>query len=149
MYVSEHNPTLSLAVWVFDNATPEEWAKHFDDLADLATWSGKNQLRAAALMIPKTFEVPGPELRTRLTELTSRPGYDPYVAFVAPNKALQTVLTLFSWFQKKPQYETKFVSSVEDGILWLEEKRGTKLTALRLMSEDALRRASGGTKAAG
>lgn len=59
------------------------------------------------------------------------------------------MLTLFSWFQKKPQYETKFVSSVEDGILWLEEKRGTKLTALRLMSEDALRRASGGTKAAG
>lgn len=142
MYDFEHDPTNALAVWIFGSATPSEWEAHFGHLRELATWSGKTGRRAAALLINKTFDMPSAELRAKLTEHTVLPGYDPYVAFVAPNKTMMTVLTLFSWFQKKPRYETQFVSSSDAGILWLEERRGERLPELRDMAARVMHRAN-------
>jgi hypothetical protein len=149
MYISESDPTRSLAVWVFGSATVPEWEHHFEELRDLATWSEKVGRRTAALLINRTFEMPSAELRAKLTELTALPGYDPYVAFVAANRTMMTVLTLFSWFQKRPRYEIQFVSSVDAGLAWLEQKRGEKLPALRTLAKTAQRRAaeSGGRAA--
>lgn len=144
MYIYDHNPNLSLAAWYFDKMTQADWLLHFKHLEDISTWSAKTGIRPAALMIPKGFDMPPTDLRTRLTELTSKPGYDPYVAFVAPNKAVQTVLTLFSWFQRKPQYETTFVASPAAGLEWLEQKRGSKLPVLQTMLDEVLRK-SGST----
>jgi hypothetical protein len=140
MYISDHDPQRSLAVWVFDSATPAEWEVHFQHLRELTTWSTRTGQRAAVLFINKSFDMPSTELRAQLTDLTGRPGYDPYVAFVTPNKTMMTVLTLFSWFQKKPRYETRFVSNVEAGLAWLEEKRGGPLNALREMVRQAQHR---------
>lgn len=142
MYISDHDPQRALAVWIFDSATPAEWELHFEHLRSLATWSTRTGTRAAVLFINRSFDMPSTELRAQLTELTARPGYDPYVAFVAPNKTMMTVLTLFSWFQKKPRYETRFVSTVEAGLAWLEEKRGGPLPALREMAVKAQHRTS-------
>jgi|GEM_PF-5475856 len=150
MYISESDPTRSLAVWVFGSATAPEWEHHFEELREVATWSEKTGCRAAALLINKTFDMPAAELRAKLTEHTALPGYDPYVAFVAANRTMMTVLTLFSWFQKRPRYEIQFVSSVEAGIVWLEHKRGEKLPVLRALAKTAERRAAeGGGRAAG
>ncbi|MBX5480737.1 MAG: hypothetical protein IRZ16_02640 [Myxococcaceae bacterium] len=141
MYFYDHNQPMGLAVWLFDKMTDADWDLHFKHLEDMATWSEKSGVRPAVLLIPKGFDMPPTERRTRLTELTNQPGYDPYVAFVAPNKAIQTVLTLFSWFQKKPKYDTSFVASAADGIAWLEKMRGAKLPMLQVMLNDVYKRA--------
>jgi len=130
MYAFENDPVRSLAVWCFDKATNADWDTHFAHLRDLATWSGKTGLRPAALLIPGGFDVPDTEHRTELTQLTALPGYDPFVAFVAPNKAVKTVLQLFALFQRNPKYEMRYVASVAEGIAWLEGKRGAALPEL-------------------
>jgi len=142
MYLSEHDPVESLAVWYFSACNRAEWEQHFAHLRDLAQWSARTGKRAAVILIPAGFEVPDTDMRIKLTELTQAPGYDPQIAFVAPNKAAQAVLTMFSWFQRQPRYETKYVSNVDDGITWLEGRRGAPLPKLAEMAERVLERAN-------
>ena len=141
MYVHAHDPVRGLAVWYFRRPTIAEWTEHFGHLEEVASWSRRIGKRAACVMIPASFDLPDAKRRAELAKYTELPGYDPYVAFVAPNAAVQGALTVMSWLQKKPQYETKFVTSVEAARAWLEEQRGERLEALGRMTDDVLRRA--------
>ncbi|HWL87303.1 MAG TPA: hypothetical protein VNO21_15975 [Polyangiaceae bacterium] len=131
MYIYRHDTREAIAVWVFDRTTIEEWELHFEHLRDLATWSGQTGKRAAALLLATNFERPDPKRRAELARCTEAPGYDPYVAFIAPNAALRAVLTMFRWVQKTPKYELDFFATSRDGATWLEDKRGERLHRLR------------------
>lgn len=142
MYLHAHDPVRGLAVWYFHKMVPSDWDEHFAHLSEIATWSRRIGKRAACVMIPASFELPDAKRRAELARCTGLPGYDPYVAFVAPNAAVQGALTVMAWLQKKPQYETKFVSSVDAARVWLEERRGERLDALGQMLDDVYRRAN-------
>ncbi|UJR79131.1 hypothetical protein [Sandaracinus amylolyticus] len=141
MYVHAHDPVRGLAVWYFGEMSDEDWAQHFAHLDELATWSRTIGKRAACVVILGRFELPDAKRRAALAERTEQPGYDPYVAFVAPNAAALGALTVMRWLQKKPQYESGFVSSPDEARAWLEQRRGERLAALGRMLDDVLARA--------
>jgi hypothetical protein len=47
-----------------------------------------------------------------------------------------------SWMQKRPRYDTRFVTSVEAGLQYLEETRKMRLPILRGMADELLARAT-------
>jgi len=131
MYIHRHDVPEAVAVWLFDRPTVEEWELHFEHLRELATWSDRTGKRACAMILNHHFERPDAVRRAELAKCTEAPGYDPFVAFVAPNAAMRAVLTMFTWVQKTPKYELDFVATSRDGVTWLEEKRGARLEKLR------------------
>ncbi|AKF08270.1 hypothetical protein [Sandaracinus amylolyticus] len=141
MYVHAHDPVRGLAVWYFRDATDEDWAQHFAHLDEIATWSRTTGKRAACVLVVGRFDVPDAKRRAELAWHTEQPGYDPYVAFIAPNAAVRGALTVMSWLQKKPRFESGFVSSPEEAQAWLEERRGEPLPALGRMIDGVLARA--------
>ena len=141
MYYFEHDPNQSLAIWYFHKPVAADWTLHFEHLRALTRYSATTGKRCAALMITRSFDMPDADQRTTLTQITGSPGYDPLVAFVAPNTMLKTLLNLFSWFQKKPAYTMEFVDSISSGLAWLEAQRGTPLPRLREMASLVLKRA--------
>ena len=136
MYVHRHDANDALAIWVFQNSTPEEWDEHFAHLRDVATWSNKTGRRGATMLVARDFSRPDSKRRAELARLTEAMGYDPYVAFVSPSAALRTVLTMFGWVQKAPRYEMDFFGSSDAALRWLEKKRGASLSKLQAMLTD-------------
>ena len=131
MYIHRHDAHEGVAVWLFDRTTVEEWELHFEHLRELATCSDRTGKRACAMILARHFERPDPKRRAELAKCTEAPGYDPYVAFVAPNAAMRAVLTMFTWVQKTPKYELDFFPTSREGAAWLEDKRGARLEHLR------------------
>lgn len=130
MYIHRHDAHEGVAVWLFDRTTVEEWELHFEHLRELATWSNRTGKRACTMILNRHFERPDAVRRAELAKCTEAPGYDPYVAFVAPNAAMRAVLTMFTWVQKAPKYELDFFATSRDGATWLEAKRGARLERL-------------------
>jgi len=136
MYVHRHDANEALAIWVFQQSTPEEWDRHFEHLREVATWSNKSGRRGAAMLVARDFSRPDSKRRAELARLTEAAGYDPFVAFVSPSAALRAVLTMFGWVQKAPRYEMDFFGTSDAALRWLEKKRGGSLTKMQAMLED-------------
>lgn len=137
MYLYKHSEQESLAVWVFAEASGEEWDLHFEHLRQVATWSTKTGKRAATMIISRGEKGLNARRRAELVRLTEAPGYDPYVAFVTLNVPLRAALTMFGWIQKAPRYEMNIFSRSDDAFAWLEKKRGTSLPSLAEMLAEA------------
>ena len=138
MYVSRVDTDELVALWVFDESTPEEWDAHLRDLATyIASFKGSGR-RGASLIIARDFSRPATGHRAELTRLTDLPEFDPFVAFVNPNAALRAVLAMFGWMQKAPRYEIDFFGSSGAGLAWLEKKRGMKLNKLTSFHEEVV-----------
>jgi hypothetical protein len=135
MYLERHDERAGAAVWLFDNADPEDWANHFADLRKVAEWTKPGGRRAAAMLIIRDFDRPDPMTRAELARLTEAPGYDPYVAFISPNFAVRAMLTMFSWVQKTPRYEMDYFGTTDEAIVWLEGRRAA-LPVLRGLVRD-------------
>jgi hypothetical protein len=135
MYLDRHDERSGAAVWLFDNASADDWARHFAHLRKLAEWKKPAGRRVAAVLIFRDFDRPDAKTRAELARLTEAPGYDPHVAFVTANFAVRAMLTMFSWMQKAPLYEIDYFGTTSEGLTWLEGRRGT-LPALQTMIRD-------------
>lgn len=138
MYVSRVDTDEVVALWVFEESTPEEWDAHLRDLARYIASFKASGRRGASLIIARDFSRPATEHRAELTRLTDLPEFNPFVAFVNPNAALRAVLAMFGWMQKAPRYELDFFGSSAAGLAWLEKKRGTKLPQLSSFHSEVL-----------
>jgi hypothetical protein len=124
MYLERHDERTGAAVWLFDNASAGDWARHFDDLRKVAEWKKPGGRRVAAMLIFRDFDRPDAKTRAELARLTEAPGYDPHVAFVTANFAVRAMLTMFSWMQKAPRYDMDYFGTTAAGQAWLEGRRG-------------------------
>jgi hypothetical protein len=138
MYLHRHDEDGKLAVWLFDKATEQEWEAHFEHLKQLAAWPASRGKRAACVLISGAFDRPTTRQRVTLARLTEAPGYDPYVAFVMPNLAVRSVLTMMGWVQKAPRYEMSFFPGTAEGLTWLHEKRSDARPGLQAMVDAVL-----------
>ncbi len=138
MYLHRHDESGRLAVWLFDKSSSKEWDEHFEHLKALSGWSAKGGPRAAAVLIAGSFARPDSHHRVELARLTEAPGYDPYVAFVMPNLAVRSVLTMMGWVQKAPKYEMSFVASTADALTWLDTRRRDARIGLQAMIDAVL-----------
>lgn len=136
MYFHRHNETEGLAVWYFYHQTVTDFDVSLEHARTLATWHAKIGKRAAVVLFPGDFKRPDAQRRAELIRVTESPGYNPYIAFVAPNAVVRTLLSMFGWLQKSPKYEMNFVGSAEQGVAWLESQRGTKLDLLSKMIQE-------------
>jgi hypothetical protein len=99
------------------------------------------------VLIAGSFARPDASHRGELARLTEAPGYDPYVAFVMPNLAVRSVLTMMGWVQKAPKYEMSFVASTDEALIWLQTRRNDSRIRLQAMVDAVLeehRKAGGG-----
>jgi hypothetical protein len=138
MYLHRHDESGRLAVWLFDKSSSKEWDEHFEHLKALAGWSAKGGPRAVAVLIAGAFARPDAHHRVELARLTEAPGYDPYVAFVMPNLAVRSVLTMMGWVQRAPRYEMSFVASTDEALTWLDARRGDTRLRLQAMVDAVL-----------
>jgi hypothetical protein len=148
MYLHRHDEVGKLAVWLFDKTSPQEWEAHFEHLKQLAAWPQGRGGRAAAVLIAASFDRPNAKHRVELARLTEAPGYDPYVAFVTPNLAVRSVLTMMGWVQKAPQYEMSFFANTDEALTWLHGRRNDTRIRLQAMVDAVLEehRKAGGAR---
>jgi hypothetical protein len=135
MYLWRHDERAGLAVWLFDNASQDDWQAHFADLRTITSWAKPAGRRVAAILIFRDFDRPDAKCRAELARLTEAPGYDPYVAFVSANFAVRAMLTMFSWVQKAPRYDMDYFGTTAEALSWLEGRRGA-VGALQAMVKE-------------
>lgn len=128
------DPQRGLAVFRMGAPTAEDWAAHFADLDEVATWSRKLGVRAAIIVVPSaTFELPDAKRRNELAQRTTQPGYDPFVAILHPNGVARGILTMLQWMRGDAAASQRAFSSEDEALSWLEQNRVGVIAELRSM----------------
>jgi hypothetical protein len=148
MYLHRRDEVGKLAVWLFDKASPQEWDTHFEHLEQIAAWPQGRGDRAATVLIAASFDRPNAKQRAELARVTEAPGFDCYVAFVTPNLALRSVLTMLGWVHKAPKYEIGFFANTDEALIWLHGRRNDVRIRLEAMVDAVLEehRKAGGAR---
>ena len=136
MYVSATDERNGLAVWYPSQPTPTEWEKHFEDVEKIVGWSRKLGYRPGVILLANDFARPDAKNRMRLAEITGKPDYDPYLAFVSSNAMLRGLLTMLSWMHAKPSYDIEYLPDEDAGCTWIERRRPGVTPALRTLLSD-------------
>jgi len=142
MYLSRAEWDLGVAVWWSTGVvSDEDWEHAFEDMRQLAIHSPRLAFRPAVLMYLDT-DRPNAVRRKQLAELADHPKYNPYIACVTTDPQLRGVQVAMRWAGAHPGYEKELFDTVEQGLSWLEQKRGGRLPALRLMAANVRRLAA-------
>jgi hypothetical protein len=131
MYISAVDERNGLAVWLPSDPTAAEWEEHFADVEKIVGWSKKLGFRPGVVLLANAFARPDARNRKRLAEITGRPDYDPYLAFVSSNAMLRGLLTMLGWMHAKPSYEIDYLADEASGCAWIESRRPGTTPALR------------------
>jgi hypothetical protein len=142
MYFSAVDERNGLAVWWPSEPTAGEWEHHFADVEKIVGWSKKLGFRPGVLLLANEFARPDARNRKRLAEITGRPDYDPYLAFVSSNVMLRGLLTMLGWMHAKPSYDIDYLPDEDSGCAWIESRRPGTTPALRILIADVRIRAS-------
>lgn len=146
MYRKKLDASRGLAVFRMGGASDQEWAEHFLDLDEVATWSKKLGFRAAVVVAPAaSFELPDARRRALLAEKTGQPGYDCYVAILHPNGVARGLLTMLQWMRGTSGNDQKPFATEGEAMAWLEKQRGEPLPELRDMLVATSARAATGS----
>ena len=133
MYISRCNWELGVAVWwVTGFQTDEEWEQEFVDMRALMAHSPKMPFRPAVLLYLDCNR-PNAMRRKQLAEMSAVPTYNPYLACVTRDPELKSAQVAMRWMGLEAACEKQVFDTIEEGLSWLEEKRGTPLSALRIL----------------
>ncbi|WP_394828849.1 hypothetical protein [Pendulispora albinea] len=139
MYISRAEWEQGLAVWwSWGVVSDEDWEHAFNDMRALVVHAVRLPFRCAVLLYLDT-DRPDAVRRKQLAELADHPNYNPYIACVTRDPHLRGAQVAMRWVGRHPTYEKNLFDTVDQGIAWLEEKRGTALPALRLMATNVRR----------
>jgi hypothetical protein len=134
MYSSAIDEHEAVAIWDLSGEMTDdaEWDRHFADMRRICTWTATTGKRPAVLLlISSGWSRPDAKRRAQLAEASAVAGYDPYLAIVTSNTIVRGVLTVLNWLQEKPRYEVTVLPDTDQGLAWLEKKRGESLPSLR------------------
>jgi len=134
MYLSRCNWELGIAVWwVAGFQTDGDWEQEFADMRELMAHSPKLPFRPAVLL-NLACNRPNAMRRKQLAEMSALPAYNPYLACITNAPELRSAQVAMRWAGPRPQCEKVVLGTLEEGLTWLEEKRGTPLSALRILT---------------
>ena len=142
MYLSRADWDLGVAVWwSWGIVSDDDWELAFADMRQVAIHSPRLPTRIAVLLYLDT-DRPDAIRRKQLADLADDPNYNPYIACVTRDPQLRGVQLAMRWAGVHPIYDKNLFDTVEQGLEWLEQKRGTALPALRLMTTNVRRMAA-------
>jgi hypothetical protein len=131
MYLTRADWDTGVAVWwSWGVVTDEEWERAFDDMRAISARSAKLPFRPCVLLYLDT-DRPDALRRKQLAELADDPRYNPYIACVTRDPQLRGVQVAMRWLGERPLYDKELFDTVEEGVAWLELKRGAALPTLR------------------
>ena len=134
MYLSRSRWELGVAVWwVTGFQTDEDWEQEFADMRALMERSPSMPYRPAVLLYLDCNR-PNATRRKQLAEMSALPAYNPYLACITTDPELRGAQVAMRWVGLQPACEKAVFDTVDEGLAWLEEKRGTPLPALRVLA---------------
>lgn len=131
-----------LAVWSFqgDQIPEVEWRRHLNDMQELTTWTHLEARPCVIIHAVDNRFSPNAAQRKEISEISAHPAYRPNLALVNDNALARGAILAFSWLQKNIAYQIKPFRTVEEGITWLEQERGSSLAQLRRMVQETTTR---------
>jgi hypothetical protein len=134
MYLSRCNWDLGVAVWwVTGFQSDEDWELEFADMRALMAHSPAMPFRPAVLLY-LNCSLPNAKRRKQLAEMSAIPAYNPYLACVTTDPELRGAQVAMSWAGPPAACEKVVFETIDEGLGWLEERRGTPLMALRFLA---------------
>jgi len=139
MYLSRADWDSGVAVWwSWGVVSDQDWEHAFADMRELSEHSADITFRPCVLLYLET-DLPDALRRKQLAELADDPRYNPYIACVTVDAHLRGVQVAMRWAGENPIYDKELFDTVEQGLAWLERKRGTSLPVLRRLTESVRR----------
>lgn len=133
MYLTRADWDTGVAVWwAWGVVTDEDWERVFDDMRALSARSAALPFRPCVLLYLDT-DRPDAIRRRQLAELADDPRYNPYIACVTRDPQLRGAQVAMRWVGARPIYDKELFDTPEEGMAWLELKRGAALPTLRRM----------------
>lgn len=110
-----------------------DFAEHLDVFEEVTRLRAGGSDRYAILIVfDPGFPVPDARTRQRAATVTSASHFDPCLAVVSNSPLMRGVLTAVGWLRRH-HVDQEVVSEVDQGLRWLETRRGAQLPELSRM----------------
>ncbi|WP_394830305.1 hypothetical protein LVJ94_27735 [Pendulispora rubella] len=140
MYIARSDWQHGVAVWWYAGVvSDEEWEETFAHRRELCARSQGMPFRPSVLLVTGTEPMPNALRRRQLCEVQDHPHYNPYIACVNRDPRQPGITTALRWVRGRPNWDESTFLTIDQGIAWLEEKRGGRLPALRLLTANVRR----------
>ena len=129
-------------VWYFSGRenTDDDYARYVSSFAEADALGVKHPKPVGLLYVDAHNPLPDAAWRKRMAEASAHLRSRPILAFCSPSPLVRGIVTAVNWL-RPPPYEFTTVSSVEDGVAWLQRKRGEILPILGVLLRECQREA--------
>lgn len=135
-------------VWYFsgkENAD-DDYARYVASFAEADALGAKHASPVGLLYVEPDNPLPNAAWRSRMAEASKRLRSRPALVFASSSPLVRGIVTAVNWL-RPPPYEFTTVSTFEEGVAWLEEKRGGEpLPILGVLFRECQREAGKGPR---
>ncbi len=118
--------------WFSGMVSDAEFEETLEHRRELCAHSPKLSFRPSVLLFAGA-EPPNALRRRQLCSVQDHPHYNPYIACVTRDPRQQGTSVALRWIGGRPNWDESIFTTLDQGLAWLEAKRGTPLPELREM----------------
>jgi len=136
------SPERGAIVWYFSGKenSDDDYARYVASFAEADALGAKHPKPVGLLYVDANNPLPNAAWRKRMAEASTRLRSKPVLAFCSQSPLVRGIVTAVNWL-RPPPYEFNTVSTFEEGLAWLETRRGESLPILGVLFDQCKREA--------
>jgi hypothetical protein len=136
------SPERGAIVWYFSGKenSDDDYARYVASFAEADALGAKHAKPVGLLYVEPNNPLPNAAWRKRMAEASTSLRSKPVLAFCSQSPLVRGIVTAVNWL-RPPPYEFNTVSTFEEGLAWLEARRGESLPILGVLLGECKRTA--------